>query len=61
MKENTLLTKLQDYIDLLDKKIQAENVTSEDIYREIAKNSTISTAILIRNDLINLIKDAKHD
>ena len=61
MNENILLTKLQDYIDLLNKKIQSENVTVEDLYNEVAKNARIATAILIRNDLINLIKDAKHD
>lgn len=61
MKENTLLTKLQDYIDNLDKKIQLQDVTSENIYHEIAKNSQIATAILIRNDLKSIIKDAKHD
>ena len=61
MNENILLTKLQDYIDLLNKKIQSENVTVEDLYNEVAKNARIATTILIRNDLINLIKDAKHD
>ncbi len=61
MKENTLLTKLQDYIDNLDKKIQLQDVTSENIYHEIAKNARIATAILIRNDLKLIIKDAKND
>ena len=61
MNENILLNKLQDYIDLLDKKIQLQDVQVEDLYNEVAKNARIATAILIRNDLINLIKDAKHD
>lgn len=61
MNENILLTKIQDYIDNLDKKIQSQNVPVEDLYNEVAKNARIATAILIRNDLINLIKDAKHD
>ena len=61
MNKNTLLTKIQDYIDNLDKKIQSQDVQVEDLYHEIAKNARIATAILIRNDLINLIKDAKHD
>lgn len=59
--KNTLLTKIQDYIDNLDKKIQSQDVQSEDLYHEIAKNARIATTILIRDDLINLIKDAKHD
>lgn len=59
--KNTLLTKIQDYIDNLDKKIQLQYVQSEDLYHEIAKNARIATTILIRDDLINLIKDAKHD
>lgn len=58
--KNTLLTKIQDYIDYLDKKIQLQYVQSEDLYHEIAKNARIATTILIRDDLINLIKDAKH-
>lgn len=37
MNENTLLNKLQDYIDNLDKKIQLQYVQSEDLYHEIAK------------------------
>ena len=61
MNENTLLTKIQDYIDNLDKKIQSQDVASENLYHEIAKNARIATTISIRNDLINLIKDAKHD
>lgn len=61
MNKNTLLTKIQDYIDNLDKKIQLQNVTSENIYHEIAKNSQIATAILIRDDLKLIIKDAKND
>ena len=61
MNKNTLLTKIQDYIDNLDKKIQSQDVASENLYHEIAKNARIATAILIRDDLINLIKDAKHD
>ena len=59
--KNTLLTKIQDYIDYLDKKIQSQDVQVEDLYNEIAKNARIATAILIRNDLINLIKDVRHD
>lgn len=61
MKENTLLTKLQDYIDNLDKKIQLQYVQSEDLYHEIEKNARIATTILIRDDLKLIIKDAKHD
>lgn len=61
MNKNTLLTKIQDHIDNLDKKIQLQDVTSENIYHEIAKNARIATIILIRNDLINLIKDEKND
>ncbi len=61
MNKNTLLTKIQDYIDNLDKKIQLQDVTSENIYHEIAKNSQIVTAILIRDDLKLIIKDAKND
>lgn len=59
--KNTLLTKIQDYIDNLDKKIQLQDVTSENIYHEIAKNSKIATAMLIRDDLKSIIKDAKND
>ena len=59
MNENTLLTKIQDYIDNLDKKIQLQDVPSENIYHEIAKNSQIATAILIIDDLKLIIKDAK--
>lgn len=61
MKENTLLAKLQDYINNLDKKIQLQYVPSENIYQEIARNSQIATAISIRDDLKLIIKDAKHD
>lgn len=61
MNENTLLTKLQDYIDNLDKKIQLQYVQSEDLYHEIAKNARIATTILIRDDLKLIIKDAKND
>ena len=61
MNKNTLLTKIQDYIDNLDKKIQSQDVQVEDLYHEIAKNARIATVILIRNDLINLIKDEKND
>ena len=61
MNENILLNKLQDYIDLLNKKIQSQDVQVEDLYNEVAKNARITTAILIRNDLESIIKDAKHD
>ena len=61
MNENILLNKLQDYIDLLNKKIQSQDVQVEDLYNEVAKNARITTAILIRNDLKSIIKDAKHD
>ena len=62
MNENILLTKLQDYIDLLDEKIYTQlNIISEDLYSEIAKNATITTAKFIINDLKSIIKDAKHD
>lgn len=61
MNKNTLLTKIQDYIDNLDKKIQLQDVASEDLYHEIAKNSRIATIILIRNDLKLIIKDEKND
>ena len=61
MNKNTLLTKIQDYIDNLDKKIQLQDVQVEDLYHEIAKNSRIATTILIRNDLKLIIKDEKND
>ena len=61
MNKNTLLTKIQDYIDNLDKKIQLQDVQVEDLYHEIAKNSRIATIILIRNDLKLIIKDEKND
>ena len=37
MNKNTLLIKIQDYIDNLDKKIQSQDVQAEDLYHEIAK------------------------
>ncbi len=44
MNKNTLLTKIQDYIDNLDKKIQLQDVPSENIYHEIAKKFTNSNS-----------------
>ena len=61
MNENTLLTKIQDYIDLLDEKIKLQDIVMENIYQEIAKNARIGILISIRNDLKSIIKDAKHD
>lgn len=62
MNENTLLTKIQDYIDLAELTISnASNLKLDNKIEELLRDKTTEVMQLIRNDLKSIIKDAKHD
>ena len=62
MKENTLLTKIQDYIDLAELTISnASNLKLDNKIEELLRDKTTEVMQLIINDLKSIIKDAKHD
>ena len=62
MNENTLLTKIQDYIDLAELTISnASNLKLNNKIEELLRDKTTEVMQLIINDLKSIIKDAKHD
>ena len=62
MNENTLLTKIQDYIDLAELTISnASNLKLDNKIEELLRDKTTEVMQLIINDLKSIIKDAKHD
>ena len=62
MNENTLLTKIQDYIDLAELTISnASNLKLDNKIEELLRDKTTEVMQLIINDLKSIIKDSKHD
>lgn len=62
MNENTLLTKIQDYIDLAELTISnASNLKLDNKIEELLRDKTTEVMQLIINDIKSIIKDAKHD
>ena len=62
MNENTLLTKLQDYIELIEMTILNSSILKFDNkIEEFARDKASETMKFIVNDLKSIIKDAKHD
>lgn len=62
MKENTLLTKLQDYIDIMEKnRNKLINKTPNNAFHSAILKSQIKTFKAVIKDLKSIIKDAKHD
>ena len=62
MKENTLLTKIQDYIDLAELTISnASNLKLDNKIEELLRDKTTEVMQLIINDIKSIIKDSKHD
>ena len=62
MNENTLLTKIQDYIDLAELTISnASNLKLDNKIEELLRDKTTEVMQLIIKDLKSIIKDAKHD
>ena len=62
MNENTLLTKIQDYIDLAELTISnASNLKLDNKIEELLRDKTTEVMQLIIKDLKSIIKDARHD
>ena len=62
MKENTLLTNLQDYIDIMEEnRDKLINKTPNNALHSAILESQIKTFKAVINDLKSIIKDAKHD
>lgn len=62
MNENTLLTKIQDYIDLAELTISnASNLKLDNKIEELLRDKTTEVMQLIINDIKSIIKDSKHD
>ncbi len=62
MKENTLLTKLQDYIDIVEEnRNKLINKTPNNALHSAILESQIKTFKAVIKDLKSIIKDAKHD
>lgn len=62
MKENTLLTEIQDYIDIMEeRKNKLINKTPNNALHSAILTSQIKTFKAVIKDLKSIIKDAKHD